>query len=69
MANNVFTITKYTGVDPELGSIYSSVNLSSAGTVNSAGPISHGGVTNRGIDTPAKYPNVKLYAAGFDITF
>lgn len=73
MANNVFTITKYTGVDPELGSQYSSLNLTPTGSVqgnaDGTGSANNGGVTNRGIDGPGKYPNVRLYAAGLDITF
>ncbi|HTA26470.1 MAG TPA: SusC/RagA family TonB-linked outer membrane protein, partial [Bacteroidia bacterium] len=73
MANNVFCITKYTGVDPELGSQYSSLNLTPSGSVqgNADGTASanNGGVTNRGIDGPGKYPNVRLYTAGLDITF
>ena len=73
MTNNVFTITKYTGVDPELGSQFSSLNLSPQGLVqgnaNGSASATNGGVTNRGIDGPAKYPSVKLFAAGLDITF
>ena len=73
MANNVFAITKYSGVDPELGSQFSSLNLSPAGLVegNANGTYSanNGGVTNKGIDGPAKYPNVRLYAAGLDLSF
>jgi TonB-linked SusC/RagA family outer membrane protein len=73
MANNVFTITKYTGVDPELGSQFSTLNLSPQGLVqgnpNGTSSANNGGVTNRGIDGPAKYPSVKLYAAGIDLSF
>jgi TonB-linked SusC/RagA family outer membrane protein len=73
MANNVFAITKYSGVDPELGSQFSSLSVASSGAVtgNADGSPSanHGGVTNRGIDSPAKYPSVKLFAAGLDLTF
>ncbi|HMG83975.1 MAG TPA: SusC/RagA family TonB-linked outer membrane protein [Ferruginibacter sp.] len=73
MTNNLFTITKYSGVDPELGSQYSSLNLTPTGSVEGSADgtatANHGGVTNRGIDGPGKYPNVRLYAAGLDITF
>jgi TonB-linked SusC/RagA family outer membrane protein len=54
MANNVFTITKYSGIDPELGSQYINVN---------------GGTTSRGIDGPYKYPNARIYSIGADLTF
>lgn len=54
MGNNLFTITKYTGLDPELGSQNTAVN---------------GGVTNRGIDGPYKYPNVRSYSMGLDLSF
>lgn len=54
MGNNVFCITKYTGLDPELGSS----NLSS-----------NGGTTNRGIDGPYKYPSIRSYSVGLDLSF
>jgi TonB-dependent starch-binding outer membrane protein SusC len=54
MGNNLFTITKYTGLDPELGSQNQSVN---------------GGTTNRGIDAPYKYPSVRSYSMGIDLSF
>lgn len=54
MGNNIFTITKYTGIDPELGSADVSVNA---------------GTTTRGIDVLNKYPNVKIYSVGLDLTF
>ncbi len=54
MANNVFTLTKYSGVDPEIGSQDLSVNS---------------GTTTRGIDVLSKYPNVKIYSVGIDFTF
>ncbi len=54
MANNIFTITKYTGIDPELGS-------QDLTTDN--------GTTTRGIDGLNHYPNVRIYSAGIDITF
>ena len=55
MANNVFTITKYTGLDPELGSAYT--------------PTGYGTVTTQGIDAVTDYPQVKIYTAGVDVTF
>ncbi len=77
MANNLLTITKYTGVDPELGSQYSMLGLDKNGNVvgNSDGtanytPTNGGSAsTSRGIDGPAKYPSVKMYTAGIDVTF
>ena len=53
-ANNVFTITKYTGIDPELGSQDISTNK---------------GTTSRGIDGINRYPNVRIYSMGVDLTF
>lgn len=55
MANNVFTITKYTGLDPEL-----------AGAFTTSG---YSGVTTRGVDAVSQYPQTKIYSAGIDITF
>ena len=52
MANNVFTITKYTGLDPEL-----------AGSFTTSG---YGGVTTRGVDAVSQYPQTKIYSAGVD---
>jgi len=55
MANNVFTITKYTGLDPELGSAYTTSGYGSA--------------TTQGIDTPTNYPQTRIYSAGLNLTF
>lgn len=55
MANNVFTITKYKGLDPELGSAYT--------------PSGYGNVTTQGIDAVTNYPQTKIYSAGLDVTF
>ena len=54
MANNVFTITKYSGIDPELGSIDLNTNK---------------GTTSRGIDGVNRYPNTRIYSMGIDLTF
>ncbi|GAC1591768.1 MAG: hypothetical protein NVS3B19_12980 [Ginsengibacter sp.] len=54
MGNNLFTLTRYTGIDPELGSQDLSTN---------------GGTTSRGIDGPYKYPSVKIYSLGLNLTF
>ncbi len=54
MANNLFTITKYSGLDPELGSSFS--------------PSGYAGVTARGIDVVSQYPQTRIYSAGIDIT-
>ncbi|MDB5133786.1 MAG: TonB-dependent receptor [Mucilaginibacter sp.] len=55
MANNVFTITKYTGLDPELGSSFT--------------PSGYGTVTTQGIDGVTNYPQTRIYSAGLDLTF
>lgn len=55
MANNLFTITKYTGLDPELGSAYT--------------PSGYSSVTTQGVDAVTNYPQTKIYSAGLDITF
>lgn len=62
MANNLFTITKYSGLDPELGSAFSAAAQS--GFVGNAV-----GVTTRGLDAVSQYPQVRLYSAGIDINF
>jgi TonB-linked SusC/RagA family outer membrane protein len=62
MANNLFVITKYSGLDPELGSAYSAAAMS--GFVGNAV-----GVTTRGLDAVSQYPQVRLYSAGVDINF
>jgi TonB-dependent starch-binding outer membrane protein SusC len=62
MANNLFTITNYSGLDPELGSAFSAAAMS--------GFVGNGvGVTTRGLDAVSQYPQVKLYSAGIDINF
>ena len=62
MANNLFTITKYSGLDPELGSSYSvqSANGFVGTTV---------GVTTRGVDAVAQYPQTRIYSVGLDVNF
>jgi TonB-linked SusC/RagA family outer membrane protein len=54
MGNNLLTLTRYSGIDPELGSQDLSIN---------------GGTTSRGIDSPYKYPSVKIYSFGLNLTF
>ncbi len=54
MANNLFCITSYSGIDPELGS--QNINL-------------NGGVNTRGIDAPWRYPNARIYSVGLDLSF
>jgi len=55
MANNLFTITKYKGLDPELASA-----VSSQGYV---------GVTTRGLDQVSQYPQTRIYSMGVDVNF
>ena len=62
MANNLFTITKYSGLDPELASSYSV--QSAAGFVGTAV-----GVTTRGVDAVAQYPQTRIYSVGLDVNF
>jgi TonB-dependent starch-binding outer membrane protein SusC len=57
MANNVFAVTKYSGLDPEI----------SAGVATEDDR--KVGVTNRGIDAPNAYPRNRLYAVGIDLNF
>jgi len=62
MANNLFTITKYSGLDPELGSAYSQAAMS--GYVGTAV-----GVTTRGLDAVSQYPQTRIYSVGLDVNF
>lgn len=62
MANNLFTITKYSGLDPEIGSAYSV--QSASGFVGTTV-----GVTTRGVDAVAQYPQTRIYSIGLDINF
>src|ERR1700730_1113091 len=62
MANNIFTITKYSGLDPELRSAFSMAAQS--GFVGNAV-----GVTTRGLDAVSQYPQIRLYSAGIDLNF
>jgi TonB-linked SusC/RagA family outer membrane protein len=55
MANNVFTITKYKGLDPELGSAFTT-----GGAVNP---------TTQGIDAVTNYPQARIFSAGLDVSF
>ncbi|MDB5199854.1 MAG: outer membrane protein nutrient binding, partial [Chitinophagaceae bacterium] len=55
MGNNIFTITKYSGLDPELGASFS--------------PSGYSGVTARGIDVVSQYPQTRIFSTGIDITF
>lgn len=62
MANNLFTLTHYSGLDPEIGSAYSAE--SDAGFVGSSV-----GVTTRGVDAVEQYPQARIYSVGLDLTF
>jgi TonB-linked SusC/RagA family outer membrane protein len=55
MGTNLFTITNYTGLDPELGASFS--------------PSGYAGVTSRGIDVVSQYPQTKIYSFGIDVNF
>ncbi len=62
MAHNLLTITKYSGLDPEIGSAYSV--QSANGFVGTAV-----GVTTRGVDAVPQYPQTKIFSLGIDINF
>lgn len=55
MGNNLFTITKYSGFDPELGSAFSVAG--------------YNGVTTKGIDAVSQYPQTRIYSVGLDVNF
>lgn len=55
MGNNLFTITKYSGLDPELGSAASAQGYT--------------GITTRGVDAVSQYPQTRIYSFGVDVTF
>ena len=55
MANNLFTITKYEGLDPELSGAFS--------------PAGYAGVTTRGLDAVSAYPHTRIYSIGLDVNF
>lgn len=55
MGNNLFTITKYSGLDPELGSAASAQGYT--------------GITTRGVDAVSQYPQTRIYSFGLDVTF
>jgi TonB-dependent starch-binding outer membrane protein SusC len=62
MGNNLFTITKYSGLDPEIGSAYS--NAATSGSVGTTV-----GVTTRGLDAVSQYPQARIYSGGIDVNF
>jgi TonB-dependent starch-binding outer membrane protein SusC len=62
MANNLFVITKYSGLDPEIGS---SSSLAQANGFVGGGI----GVTTRGLDAVSQYPHTRIFSAGLDINF
>lgn len=62
MANNLFTITGYSGRDPELGSSYS--QAAQSGFVGTGA-----GVTTRGVNAVSQYPQTRIYSVGVDLTF
>ncbi len=67
LGNNILCFTKYKGTDPEIGSQFPTYDL---GTVtNNTTSVSHAGTTNRGLDRVARYPSVKTFSFGIDITF
>jgi TonB-linked SusC/RagA family outer membrane protein len=55
MGNNLFTITKYSGLDPELGFAASQMGYS--------------GATTRGVDAVSQYPQTRIYSIGLDVNF
>ena len=65
MANNLFAITSYQGIDPEIGG-GTSGNFSNLGGSPTA---PYSSVTTRGIDAPLQYPHVRIYSLGVDLSF
>lgn len=57
-ASNLFTITKYSGIDPEI-----------AGTSTSGSNTAGTSMTARGVDTYNRYIPSRLYSFGLDLTF
>lgn len=57
-ASNLFTITKYKGIDPEI-----------AGTSTQASNMAGTSMTARGVDTYNRYLPSRLFSFGLDITF
>lgn len=55
MGNNLFTITKYSGLDPELGF--------------AASQLGYSGATTRGVDAVSQYPQTRIYSIGLDVNF
>ncbi|NCD68740.1 SusC/RagA family TonB-linked outer membrane protein [Mucilaginibacter agri] len=55
MGNNLFTITSYKGLDPELGAAASAAGYS--------------GATTRGVDAVSQYPQTRIYSIGLDVNF
>ncbi|WP_245952788.1 SusC/RagA family TonB-linked outer membrane protein [Chitinophaga skermanii] len=55
MANNLFTITRYTGLDPEVGGAFSARSF--------------GAVTTRGLDAVSQYPQTRIFSIGVDLSF
>jgi len=62
-AANLFTITKYSGLDPEIGTT-SNTNNTSGGSSNQ----SFSSTTSFGIDEGV-YPNQRQYLIGLNLTF
>jgi TonB-dependent starch-binding outer membrane protein SusC len=62
MGNNLLTLTKYSGLDPEVGSAYS--QAATSGYVGTSV-----GVTTRGLDAVSQYPQNRIYSGGIDINF
>ncbi len=58
---NLFTITKYSGLDPEIG-------LPQGTDVNNSSNTSYRNVTGSGVDV-GTYPSSKYFVVGFNVTF
>ncbi|UEG49081.1 SusC/RagA family TonB-linked outer membrane protein [Ferruginibacter lapsinanis] len=66
MGYNVLRFTKYRGEDPEIGSQFPSFDAESIkGNVS----VKNAGTTNRGVDRVNKYPTVRTFSFGIDLTF
>ena len=66
-ASNLFTITKYSGIDPEIAGVSNQNDNVTWSVVNGSG--AGKGVLARGVDNEKRYLPSRLFSFGIDITF
>ena len=66
-ASNLFTITKYSGIDPEIAGVSNQNDNATWSVVN--GSNAGKGVLARGVDNEKRYLPSRLFSFGIDITF